>query len=563
MIRDKNYRFKVSISPEGYADKTISSAMIGSSKDKRNRRIRKQYGFNPNKGVGFNEVETTSQELLDALLEGKVFCHLFDPKAKRTDGTFSSSEKNNDNFRGSYVVCVDIDHTRYESAEAFIDMLRLKPTLWHTSYSNMQVDDEGNSKGARFRLVYVLDSLIEGAYYFRYCAWSLNRIIEQDTGENTDECNLRCAQYYNGTNKNNPDIHLAYGITDCIYSTDDIGVSEDGFVEFLIDYCGYRCISKQRTIDIEELLYNLTGTRYILDKTGMKFRIFCSTLTTTEDIDLVFDYTTTTTAPEYSCSTMTILNDWDRLDVDEFVRCREWENARRTIKYIYRKEQPEWINGLYQFVGDDYFRLYYYPVKVKDGDHRRNKLFLRMCLRRVINPAITKDEMVVNTILDIIRFFERDASLGSDFIKRKVDYCFEMDIEDIEKVCSSYITHLTETTKPKRGIIYINRQAHSQETTYLILDELYDPAISVSENHRTINNELYYQVSLSVLYRYLKDRGLKADHHKLTDEEIMDLLDVSMSVRKNHQLLKDNDIKIGINRVNELLNRKRSITPAI
>lgn len=186
-----------------------------------------------------------------------------------------------------------------------------------------------------------------------------------------------------------------------------------------------------------------------------------------------------------------------------------------------------------------------------------------MCLRRVINPAITKDEMVVNTILDIIRFFERDASLGSDFIKRKVDYCFEMDIEDIEKVCSSYITHLTATTKPKRGVIYINRQAHSQDTTYLILDELYDPAISVSENHRIINNELYYQVSLSVLYRYLRDRGLKADHHKLTDDEIMDLLDVSLSVRKNHQLLKDNDIKIGINRVNELLNRKRSITSVL
>ena len=66
-----------------------------------------------------------------------------------------------------------------------------------------------------------------------------------------------------------------------------------------------------------------------------------------------------------------------------------------------------------------------------------------------------------------------------------------------------------------------------------------------------------------MLYRYLKDRGLKADHHKLTDDEIMDLLDVSLSVRKNHQLLKDNDIKIGINRVNELLNRKRSITPVL
>ena len=561
MIRDAHFRFKVSISPEGYADKTISNAMIGPTKEKQNRQIRKQYGFNPNRGVGFKEREVTPQELLDALLEGKVFCHLFNPKNQRADGTFGSSEKTNDNFRGSYVVGVDIDQTRYESVVAFVAMLTLKPTFHYTSYSHMQTDENGKSKGARFRLIYVFDSLITGSYYFRYCAWCLNRIIERDTDEPiTDDCNLRCSQYFNGTNRNNPDIRLSYDITNRIYSLADIGVSDAGFVEFLMEYCGYRTLTRQRTKEIAHLLHIQTGTHYLLNKKERTFYPHPTATTTIDEADLLFDYTLTTTpVPEYSRATRTLLNDWDRLDTEEFERCREWENARRTTKYIYRQEQSEWIDGRYQFVEEDYFRLHYYPTKVKDGNHRRKKLFHRMCLRRLLHPAITKDEMVVNTIIDIIRFFERDASLGCDFIVRNVDSCFELEIADIRQIYSPYIDHLTETTQPKRGIIYINRQAHSQETTFLMLDGLYDSARSVSENWESINE--ICPVSLSVLYRYLKARGLKPDTCKRTDEEILALLDVELSVRKNLQLLKENDIKISMNRVHALLNRKRGVDP--
>lgn len=153
---NSNYKFDVSLSKESYSDKVISGAMIGTTKDEDNRRIRKQYGFKANKGIGFERTSVTSEELLNSLLDGKVFCHLFNPASTRKDGTFASSQKKNENFIGSYVIGVDIDHTSYNSAEEYVSKLSLQPTFYYTSYSNMQQNEDGTSKGARFRLIYVL-----------------------------------------------------------------------------------------------------------------------------------------------------------------------------------------------------------------------------------------------------------------------------------------------------------------------------------------------------------------------------------------------------------------------
>lgn len=558
MLDNKDFRFNVSLSPEGYADKTISSAMIGSTKIKKNRQIRKQYGFKPNRGVGFMETSVTPQELLDAILEGKVFCHLFnvEPENRRKDGCFTSARKNNDNFLGSYVIGLDIDETSYPSVEEYVNVLSLKPTMYYTTYSNLQ---EG--KGVRFRLIYVFDTLIRNPYFFRYCAWNLNRTVERDTGEVIkDNCNLNCSQYFNGTNKNNPHIHLDYGITGDICSLEDIGVSKTGFVDFLARYCFYKTVEKKRTREIQELLFELTQTSYTYNKEEMKFiPVYDTTTTVDVDQDYVSDYTLCSPPSEYSYSIKIILDDWDHLEIEDFMRSREWEYARNTTRYVYRKERPEWINGLYQFVDDDYFSLFYYPKTIRDNNHRRKKLFHRMCLRRVLCPEINKNEMIINTIIDIIKFFEKDDCLNSAFIKRNVDNCFEMDIDDIKYRYSDFIHHLIEVKRPKRGIIYKNKQAHSKETTYCILDDLYETSVSVSDNLDYINNVLNYKVSQPVLYRYLQDRGIKTDEHKMTDEEIIDLLDIDLSVRKNLKILKDSNIKIGSTRVNELLNRKRTL----
>ena len=113
MVTNTNYLFSASISTESYINKEISGAMIGSTKDENNRIIRKKYGYSANKGIGYSECTVTSNELLDKLTNGYVFCHLFNPTTVRKDGTFGSSQKKDDNFTGSYCIGVDIDDTNY------------------------------------------------------------------------------------------------------------------------------------------------------------------------------------------------------------------------------------------------------------------------------------------------------------------------------------------------------------------------------------------------------------------------------------------------------------------
>ena len=173
MINCPSYRFTVSLSKEEYKDKKICKAMIGSLKTQNNRDIRKEYGFDSRKGISFIETELSSEELLNYLKSGRVFCHLFNPQARRKDNSFGSYEKRNSNFIGSYVVGVDIDKTNYKSVEDYVSKLSLKPTFWYTSYSS-------SDTALKFRLIYVFDNLIENPYYFRFIAWCLNKRLSKE-----------------------------------------------------------------------------------------------------------------------------------------------------------------------------------------------------------------------------------------------------------------------------------------------------------------------------------------------------------------------------------------------
>ena len=561
----KDYSFSVSLSVEAFTDKRISGAMIGTTRDSENRRIRKEYGFKANRGVSFEQTYVTPQSLLDALLEGRVFCHNFHTYRLRKDYTFGSGEKKNDNFTGANVIGVDIDRTDYESAEAFIDMLHLKPTLWYTSYSNMQVDEAGNSKGARFRLIYVFDERIRTPLYFRYCAWQLNRMIEQDTGEEIkDRCNLNCSQYFNGTNKDNPDVRLNYGITNFIYTLNDISVSESGYIDFLLHYCYYESTDWKRSLFIRYYLKELTGKEYEYNSKKGLFEAVSSSQSSSTTIngemenDRTFEvsYSTDPSAYSFSTSTSTILQDWDRLSADDFKRCTQWNKTREQTKYIYRVEK-EWDGRSYQSVDDDYFNLYFFTSTMQDGQGRRKTLYQRMCLRRLIDPSITKDEMVVNTLTDILRFFDNsDGVLNADFITRNVESSFNLTLDEIREAYSNTIDYLKKETRPHRGFIY--KDTHTKEVTWQILDEVYNPSWSVADNLEHITQELKYPFSKSTIYDYLKERGIRTDTCKLTDEELYDMLDIEQSYRHNYTTLKQLNVKVADKRLRRIYRQKRN-----
>lgn len=573
MQSNEDFRFDISLSKENFFNKTISNAMIGKS-NQTNRQIRKEYGFKSNRGVSFDgDLYLTPSLLLGYLLKGHVFCHNFQPYQRRKDGTFGSSQKKKRYFRYTNIIGVDIDKTNYMSVKEYIDTLRLKPTFWYTSYSHLKYNEEKKYGGPRFRLIYVFNSRIDNPYYFRYCATKLNKMIEEDTGEKiTDKCNLNCTQYFNGTCIDNSELNIEYGITNSIYNLDDIGVgftksSDSDYIDFLCNRCYYSTLKLDDYFGIRNELKRISYKDFHYDNRKRMFVVNQEDKNTSHTInvnlekDRTLDYESIFETPNpdtstYSAATNTILYDWDHRKIDDFLKCSQWVNAIRNTKYVYRKEN-NWEDKNYQFVDDDYFSLYHFRSRRFNGEGRRKTLYQRMCLRRLLSPQITKDEMVVNTIIDIIKYFDNsDGVLNSDFIRNNIDTSFSLSLDEINEMYKVSIDYLKQETRPNKG--YIMRCGNDkQKVSYEILDDYYNRDYSVNENCVILKENYNISFSKSTLYEYCNNRNIKTDKNKLSDYEIMDLIDLTLSYRKSYEWFKDNNIKVGDKRLRRLYNKKK------
>jgi hypothetical protein len=82
------------------------------------------------------------------------------------------------------------------------------------------------------------------------------------------------------------------------------------------------------------------------------------------------------------------------------------------------------------------------------------------------------------------------------------------------------------------------------------------------ENLAVLQSMLNFPISERTLYRYCHERGITLG--RLSDDDIMANLDVSLSVRDNRKLLAGMGIKVGKDRISQLLNTLREqliVTP--
>lgn len=520
---NKDYKFTVSVSKDRYINKEISGAMIASGKNEEVKEIRKKYGFKKNSGVGYIESTETPETLLDKLLNGAVMCNLFNVSRFRKDGTFSSSEKKDDNFKGSFTVGVDIDHTSFKSVEDYVDRLTYKPTFYYTSYSNEQPN-----KGVRFRMIYVFDTMIENKYFFRYVGYTLHKLIEQDTDEVIDDyCGIRCSQYFNGTNINTTGLIVKYGITNNIYSLDDFNITAEGFIDFVKHNCYYSSSDKRRTKYFQILIDNYNKSNTVIEDKKEETKIY--------DIECGVEIN--------NKPSQHLVSDMQRLDYDEFMKYN-----RHNYNYFYRIEKDEWINGSYQFVDDNYFALFYNVNTVKDGNQRRKKLYQRMCLRRVMKPEVDADTLLFNAYEDVHKYFETDGDLTIECLAKNVEWAMSKSVEDIENDFSDTLAYL-RSKAPKKGIIYKSKAAHSKANTYSLLDTYYNRDLSVTDNITEIYNIYGYTVKKSTIYDYLKDRKISNNNNDL----ILSVYDFSLSLRKNWKYINENVCKVSLGKLSTLI----------
>ena len=536
-----NYQFLISISKSSYKNKAETIASIAQKED--GRKLRELCGMKEK--VSFQQVKTTPSGLLERILGGYTFCHLFSgfPANSeqctyvRQDGFFTLSGKSDKFFQGSYIIGIDIDSTSYVSPRDYTERLSVKPTFWYTSLSNMQTDLEtGESKGCRFRLIYVFDELISDKYFFRYCSWCLHKRIEEDVEEKIkDKCGIECSQYFNGTNRNDSTLSVDYELTNNIYSLPDINTSEEGYLHFLQEGCYYKTLNDSKEKDIEERIRLLFSHSNIIQQ---------------QHTQLISTWDESKQQLGIVCRINTALfNDAQRLPYDEF-----YNYYKHQYQYVYRVERNEWktLGEIkYQWCDDSYLELPWIPNVITDGHHRRNTLFHRAWLRRLIKPDITPDEMFFNLLVDCQRFFDNsDGALNVDLLSNKVYDSFKFDISSLIEKYSNVYKSTKESSQKKKVIIHrdsrgkISANGLVKELQWQILDTVYNKDMTVEENLHILNDS-DIDISQSTLYRYLFDRGIVP--LKTSDKKFQlykSLHKGGMSIREEIKYLKDNGLSL-------------------
>lgn len=552
MVTNTDFTFNTSLSVDNYFSKAECTAAIAGT-----REDRKELGIKLK--IGFQEKTVTAQDLLNYTLNGHTYCNLFngynDVYAKnqtylrKTDNAFTMSAKQDMFFKGSYTISIDIDEVNnYSTISEFISDLSMKPTFYVTSYNHLQPN-----KGLRFRLVYVFDELIKGndyGWYYRYVASKVSNVISKDTNENIDTCSLKCSQYFNGTNINNKDLNVEYGITNIIYSFSDFDIKDYDYYLFLKN--DKTKINKDKKNIKEELIRSYTTYYNDLQK--------CATPENEEKVSIksenIVESDNTVISPN-------LLSDMARLDYDEFMKYN-----RHKYNYFYRYENYNWIecNGFkWAYIDNNYLSLYWNVNTVKDGCKRRKKVFERMCLRRLINNEVDADTLAFNAYEDIHRFFDNsDNLLNVDYIKRNVERCFELSLSEINEMYSNNIEYL-KSLKPKNGKIFKFYTSNISFKNSSIKDinkqeimGYYNTDMTIKENIEYLN-KWGISVSEKTLYTYLNEMGLSnkdiINRDKETKEEYIKSLinDTNCSVRKFRITLNELNIKLSDKKLREYI----------
>ena len=561
-----DFRFEVSISKDAYKSKEETNAATASGDEGKARR--KALGLT-NK-ICFKEQEVTVEQLLERVLEGHTFCYRFgefppntDEKTYvRKDGYFTMSGKADRFFKGTYIVGVDIDDTTYESAEEFISKLSLQPTFWYTTLSNKQKDkNKDGILDARFRMMFVFDRIIGDKYFFRYVSSVIHHLIEKDTQEKiTDPCGKSCSQYFNGTNYDDSNLTVDFGISNIIYSFSDFQISDSGYLDFLNQNCKYKSLTPKIKMDIQIRRCALLS----------KSNVFINQPTTTTPLhpsalDKSAHQKQNSTVVEFD---MRLITSYYNFSFDEFRKRNSHYHH-----YVYRTERAdgwEYFKDIkYQRCNEDYIELLWICEKIPIGGHRPTIILQRAVLRRIMEPSMTPTDLLYNLILDREwNFVNTDDKLSLQKLKDIVKVCFTYNIEELKVAYKDVIDFAREKCCKKKFIIHwtckgkIRANTLAKELRWEFLDSIYDRTKSVDENLRIfkdsdLDTELDLYLSRNTLYNYCKGRDIHPREIKkqIQLDKLRALHDDRMSLREEVEFLKENGLPISMTTLRNYIKR--------
>ena len=449
MKTTNDYKFEVSISTERFDHKPNRDTEI------------------PN--LHFTKKAVDVDEYIEYMLEGYCYAGVY------SYDSFDIGQKDNENYRYSYLVTIDVDHS-HETMNEMVDRIEFKPTFAYTSCR------DGLNGESRFRLVYAFDEKIEGKidyYNLVYSIFTANGVdIEKEVGyrdKKYDKKSDDAIQFYNGNGTENFD----FTVTDIIYYKED-------FKDY---YKQYHRVTNSKSVN-ENYIHTHTNNIHLNDTFKDKqFEDDFYKLKIEEILSKYIDV-----YPNLEHTPLEIPDD----DTPYIIIPTDYVEIKRLCKV--GKE------GKYIRVNDGS------ALKIKDGQGRRRTLFWNGILRRLINPNITFDNLVYNLLYELCYYISNYKA--ENIIGKKEIYQIAVDV--MKQDMSKY-EHLRGTDKQ----FIVNRNycikygktknevkpMAAKLIRYNHIGELYDCNLTDKENLDKMK-ENGMVISLRTLKRWREENGI-------------------------------------------------------
>lgn len=381
--------------------------------------------------------------------------------------SFCMAQKTDINYQYSYLVSIDIDHTQVPMND-MVNRLEYKPTFAYTSCN------DGKDGECRYRLVYCFDDIIKGVgeyYNYVYSILVSNKLCIDDI----DKRSLKASQYYNG----NGTATFDFTVTNIVYNKDDFNL-------FYKDYYSLSCTDnenkKGKSIN-ENHTYNTTHNIHLND--------------TFDDEQFGKDY--------WNMKMEDILEKYIRV----------YPNLEHTPLEIPDDDTPYIIypSGYIEIRRWWRKRLNGMPIKTKDGEGRRRKLFINGIIRRLINPNISFDNLLYNLLYELVNYvsnYDADNVIGKKEIYYIAQDVMKKDMENYENMRGSHKLFMVNPNFCSKYNLTKNevKSIAARMIRYNRIGELYDCSKTDIENVVIMKENGMERISVSTLKRWRKENGI-------------------------------------------------------
>lgn len=405
--------------------------------------------------IKYKRETLTFTDFINKIEDGYSFCYCFNDNGR----VFGQRDKTIDNFHHTNFIVFDIDHCGANIHE-YLNRLPYKPTLAYTTTNDSKLDH-------RFRLIYFLDfTIMKSVSFYKMVYYKLASHLEIYSGFiMSDNCMKSPSQQFLG----NPKKEITTVYNNILYELEDIN----------------------------KLSFN---ERYEKEMKGVKDIANDSKI---EDIELNISDE--------------MKDDLNNMKDSEFLS--KWKD-----RYFYQMETPVtydedgiarlWDKDFYQ-IKNKFSKVDGHTLQFKHGEKRRVILFNMISTMLKINPKISDENLLFNTIVERYYFFDNvDGKLNNAWLLNAIKNARINDMNGRNpivpekrtfKIQKSHFIDLINkwNEEGKNGMMVLTNKIRKKINIERV-GALYDFNLSVKENLKWLA-EQGIVVSQAKLYRLKKD----------------------------------------------------------